>query len=109
MSPQIELFGEAEPAKPAPDRQVVPAVVAGRAIEVERAIAQAEELHEDHWPRWLAFAVSRVRAGNPWLTVPAGELHPFRRSVPVPRPYHVASPMAAALMGVGWRPGEGSR
>ena len=109
MSPQIELFGGSEPAKPAPDRQVVSAVDAGRALDVELAIAQAEELHEDHWPRWLAFAVNRVRAGNPWLTVPGGELHPFRRSVPVPRPYHVASPMAAAMMSVGWRPGEGSR
>lgn len=104
MNPQVEMFGERATRRST--RAISPAADAWLALRVERAIAIAEELHEDHWPRWLAFAVDRVRAGDPWLMVPAGELHPFEPSVPVPSPYRVASPMAAELLRVGWRPAE---
>lgn len=104
MNPQVEMFGERATRRSA--RASSLAADARLVLRVERAIAIAEELHEDHWPRWLAFAVDRVRAGDPWLMVPAGELDPFAPSVPVPSPYRVESPMAAELLCVGWRPVE---
>jgi hypothetical protein len=76
-------------------------------LSLERAIGMAEQIHPDHWPRWLVFAVDRVRAGDPWLTVAVGELDPgddpkgFR---PTSRPYVTSSPMAAALLAIGWSP-----
>lgn len=40
--------------------------------EIERTVALLEELHPDHWPRWLAALVRCVQDNDAWTNHPDG-------------------------------------
>jgi len=77
-------------------------------LQIERVVAMLEELHSDHWPRWLVHVIGLVRVGDPWITIEAGQLDPACSfSIAIDRPYRSYCPIAAALIDQQISRGEG--